>query len=43
MSFEKSIQDISENFKNHNMYKENYDYLMSLPIVKQLKKENKKL
>ena len=43
MSFEKSIQDISESFKNHNTYKENYDYLMSLPIVKQLKKENKKL
>ena len=41
MSFEKSIETLSENFKNHNLYKENYEFLMSLPIVKQLKEENR--
>jgi len=43
MSFEKSILELSENFKNHNFYRENYEHLESLPIVRQLREENKRL
>jgi len=38
-----SIDSISDNFDEYTTYKSNYDYLLDLPIVRQLVKENRRL
>ena len=38
---ETSLQSISNEFKQFKDYKENYDVILSLPIVRKLIKQNK--